>query len=51
MWVDLVKALKQNGWSLADIEESSFEFLMKIACSEPEAEKKEKVVMLNDFLK
>lgn len=51
MWLDLVKALKQNGWSLSDIEESSFDFLIKVACSEPEKEKEKKVVMLNDFLK
>lgn len=50
MYLNLCRELVKNGWSLSDIEENSFEMMMKIVRSKPKQEKK-KEVDLKDFLK
>lgn len=50
MYLNLCRELVKYGWSLSDIENNSFELMMKIACTAPKKEK-QKEVDLKDFLK
>lgn len=50
MYLNLCRELVKHGWSLSDIENNSFEMMMKIACTESKKEQT-KEVDLKDFLK
>lgn len=50
MYLELCRELTKQGWSLSNIENNSFDTLIKIACVSPKKEK-QKEVDLNDFVK
>lgn len=50
MYFQLCRELIAQGWTLNDIENTSFESLIEIVCTEPKKEKA-KEVDLKDFLK
>ena len=50
MYFEMCRELVTQGWSLSDIENSSFDTLISVACSTPK-KNKQKEVSLNDFVK
>ena len=43
MYLELCRKLTQQGWSLSDIENNSFDTLIEIACVSSKKEKQEEV--------
>lgn len=50
MYFTLCRQLIEQGWTLNDIENTSFESLIQIVCTSPKKEK-QKEVDLKDFIK